>query len=144
MAKGSKQEQPVVEASPAAEGEEDYAAYLGKAATGLQTRFSAWIKDKTGIAFTTRKEEAAFDEGVRIGVALRMKFQASPENQAVLQAAKAERASAAEAAPAPTEAKPAKAKKEKAPAAAPVVAPVAAEPAKPKPAKKVAGKKAPF
>lgn len=125
----------------APEVEEDYTKYLEKAPTDLQSRFSVWIKDKTGKTFATKKEESSFDEGVRLGVALRMKFQASPENQEVLNAAKVTRAEAPVAEP-----KPAKEKKgAKAPEAAPVVAPVEpkAKPAK-KAAAKGAGNKAPF
>jgi hypothetical protein len=60
---------------------EDYAPYATKAPTDLQRRLGDWIMEKTGVTFVTKKEEAAYREGVRLAVALRMKFQASPENQ---------------------------------------------------------------
>src|SRR6266436_3943409 len=70
--------------------ETDYPSYVGKAPTDLQGRFAAWIPEVTGYDPTSAKtKEAAFNEGVRLGVALRMKFQASPENQELLEARRA-------------------------------------------------------
>jgi hypothetical protein len=80
MARGKKADAPV---------EPDYTVYADKEPTDLQSRFGEWVIDKTGIEFSTKKEEAAFKEGVRLGTALRMQFQASPENQEVLEARKA-------------------------------------------------------
>lgn len=67
----------------------DYTGYPGKAASDLQVRFAAWTKDKCGLTFATKKEEAAYDLGLKLGVALRIEFQASPENQAARAAAAA-------------------------------------------------------
>jgi hypothetical protein len=121
-------------AAPAEEVEVDFQAYKEKAATDLQERFAGWIIDKLELTFGTKKEQAAFEEGVRLATALRMVFQASPENQAVL----AERRASAgdrqlEAA---KSVKPAAAKK--AAAAAPSEPP----PAQRRPAKKAATRKA--
>lgn len=63
------------------EVEVDYTTYLDKAPTDTQARFADWLKEKVGVAFGTKKEESAFEEGVRLGTALRMPFQRSPENQ---------------------------------------------------------------
>lgn len=62
-------------------GEDLYAQYRGKAASDLQTFFADWAISKLGIEFGSKKEEAAFREGLRVGVAMRIPFQASPENQ---------------------------------------------------------------
>lgn len=80
MARGKRAEAP---------SKVDYTPYADKEPTDLQRRFGEWILDKTGIEFGTNKEEAAFKEGVRLGTALRMQFQGSPENQEVLEARKA-------------------------------------------------------
>ena len=72
-----------VAAQKAAEAEEDYTKYADKAPTDLQKRFGEWILDKVDPEI---ENEEDFLEGVRLGVALRMKFQASPENQEVLAA----------------------------------------------------------
>lgn len=87
----------------------DYTTYASKAPTDLQSRFAEWIVEKVEIDPATFKtKQQAFEEGVRLAVALRIPFQASPENQAVrAEAARAREAAASEAAPAP--AKPAKA-----------------------------------
>jgi hypothetical protein len=67
------------------ETEVDYTKYADKPATDLQTRFHEWILDKTEIDPNTYKNKSlAFFEGVRLGVALRIPFQASPENQEAL------------------------------------------------------------
>jgi len=72
---------PVVE-----DAEVDYTKYVGKAPTDLQERFAEWILDKTEYDPSSEKTKAAaFAEGVRLGVALRMPFQRSDENQAVLE-----------------------------------------------------------
>jgi len=81
----------------------DYSDYKDKPATDLQARFAVWVKEQLGLEFSSKKEEAAFDEGIRLGTALRIQFQQSPENQAD-KAEKAEqraakKAAAAEAAP---------------------------------------------
>lgn len=62
--------------------EPDYAVWKDKEPTDLQARFVPWIIDKVGVEFGTKKEQLAFAEGVRLAVSLRMRFQASPENQA--------------------------------------------------------------
>jgi hypothetical protein len=67
-----------------AEDEMDYPVYAAKAPTQTQARFAQWLIDKCQYSFTTRKEEAAFRDGVRVATALRMPFQRSPENQEVL------------------------------------------------------------
>lgn len=65
----------------------DYSTYLDKKPTDLQERFALWIVEQTGLDVTALKsKQVAFEEGVRLGVALRMKFQASPENQEALEA----------------------------------------------------------
>ena len=61
--------------------EVDYTKYVDKPATGLQEHLTNWIKEQTGVTFATKKEEAAFDLGVKLTVFLRMRHQASPENQ---------------------------------------------------------------
>lgn len=119
--------------------EVDYTGYATKPPTSLQARFPDWLFEKTGITFGTVKEEKAFREGVRLATALRMEFQASPENREATAKERAERAEAksapAEAAPAPAPAKPvkaAKAAKAAKPAPAPAApAEAAAAPAKP-------------
>lgn len=88
--------------------EVDYSNYRDKAPTDLQTRFADWLIDKVEpVAHDEEGNEVdldlpSFEEGVRLGVALRMVFQASPENQAVLAENRAAREE--------EEAKPAKAK----------------------------------
>ena len=133
---------PVAEApAPAEEREIDFAAYKTKAPTDLQERLDQWLRDKCDITPADFKsKDEAFSEGVRLAVALRIPFQASPENRrdtaaarAAREAEKAQRQQAAtepaaestEAAPAPAarRGRPAKA----APASAPVEPP--AEPA---------------
>jgi hypothetical protein len=98
---------PSQAAQRAAETEEDYAKYADKAPTDLQARFADWVLDKTGVTFTTKKEETAYREGIRLAVALRMKFQASPENQAAI-VERAERVKAEELEAAKTPAPPRK------------------------------------
>lgn len=139
---------------------EQLLAYKDKDATAVQTRYADWLIDKLDLEFPNAKAEAAFREAVRLGTALRMIFQASPENQEARGEAKAEREAVAESKPAkgePTE-KPAKAAKKtsgKKAAAAP--APVEDEeddadtavqatpkPSAPKKAARAGGKAAPF
>lgn len=95
----------------------DYTGYADKPATDMQQRFIDWTKEKLALTFTSKKEEAAFDEGMRLGTALRMPFQRSPENQAESNMVRANRGKA-EAEPAP-----AKAAKATAPAKATKAAP---------------------
>lgn len=123
-------------AKAAREAELDYSGYKDKAPSDLQERFADWIVDKVGVAFGTKKEEAAFNEGVRLAVALRMKFQASPENQDAIAERAVERAKEEAEAAATVPAK--KAVKKAAPAAdaEPEEQPVR------RPAKKAAAKKA--
>lgn len=71
----------------------EYAHYLEKEPTTLQVRFVDWIVEKTGIDIEQYDVEMAFSEGVRLGTALRMIYQASDENKA----ANAERAEQREA-----------------------------------------------
>lgn len=140
-------------ASQAAAGyqEPDFAAVVAKPMSALQEHFHEWVLEKTGLTFSTKKEEAAFAEGIRIGTALRGVHQASPENQQRLAEAKAAReAAAAEVAQEPKPAKaaaPAKAAPAKATKATPAkkaAAPPAEVPpaSKRAPAKKAPGRKA--
>lgn len=79
------------------EGEPDYTVYLEKEFTATQQRFLDWTVDKTGVdaaGYKTKLE--AFEEGFRLASALRMRFQASPENQEANAAARAKRAAAQE------------------------------------------------
>jgi hypothetical protein len=101
-----------------ANGEVDYTIYKDKAPTKLQARFPDWLIEKVGVTFGTKKEEQAFREGVRLATALRMEFQASPENRAATEQERAERAASKATAPAP-EPTPAPAKAAKAAKAAP-------------------------
>jgi hypothetical protein len=84
-----------------ASGEQDFTKYRDKEPTDLQSRMVDWVVEKVGmdekLDLDDEDIELAFAEGVRLGVAMRMKFQASPENQAVLKEQKANRAAAAEA-----------------------------------------------
>lgn len=91
-----------------AETEPDYKSYLDKAPTILQERFAGWLQgDEVGYNPAGAKtKQAAFEEGVRLAVALRMLFQASDFNRAENARVKAENeakreASAAAAANAP-------------------------------------------
>lgn len=135
---------------------EDFTSYASKPATPLQERFAEWVTDKTGYDPSSAKsKQAAFEEGIRLGVALRIPFQKSAENQAERAKRAAEpkpekAAKAPKAAPVveETEAPKAKGKKGKAVAAAePAPATeTAAAPAKPArgPRKTAATKVAPF
>lgn len=103
----------------------DLSAYLEKEATDLQSRFAEWLMENVGYDPSKAKtKQEAFEEGVRLATAMRMIFQASPENReanAARKAAKAEEVE--EEAPAPKAKKSAKAtpaKKASKKAAAPV------------------------
>lgn len=108
MAKGGKAEKAAKTEKQSADPQ--YAAYVDKEPTELQVRFGQWIQEKTGY-------EPDMDT-LKLAVFLRIPFQASPENQAVLEekrkkneakaAKRAARAAEAEAAAAAEEAKPAK------------------------------------
>lgn len=108
-------------AAKAAEADVDFTVWASKAPTDLQKRFGPWLMEKVGLEFATKKEEAAFFEGVRLATALRIPFQSSPENQA----ARAEKAA---------EPKPEKVEKT-AKKAAKTAAPAAEDPAETTPAK---------
>jgi len=60
--------------------EADYEDYRDKEPTTKQDHLSAWLLDKTGLTFSTKKEEAAFADGVRLTVSLHKHYQRSPEN----------------------------------------------------------------
>jgi hypothetical protein len=68
--------------------ERDYTALMAKEPGELYTHLLAWIIDKTGIAFATKKESDAFAKGVEATLKLRTYHQASEENQERLAAAK--------------------------------------------------------
>jgi hypothetical protein len=55
--------------------------YADKAPTSLQVGFADWLIENMGLEFATGKAESAFREGVRLGTALRMQYQRSPENK---------------------------------------------------------------
>jgi hypothetical protein len=116
--------------------ERDLTVYAEKAPTDLQTRFAEWIPDQTGYNPNAAKSKVeAFNAGVKLATALRMVFQASPENQAALaeskaraEQAKADRAKAADEKPAKAEkAAPAKAPARKGAKAAAAEAPAPAK-----------------
>lgn len=68
-----------------AKEEVDLTAYLTKAPTSLQERYADWLLDETIVGYDPSKaktKEEAFREGVRLATAMRMIFQASPENKA--------------------------------------------------------------
>jgi len=65
---------------PMGEDEVDYPEYLDKAPTVKQVHLTQWLVDKVGITFPTKKEEAAFAEGVRLTGSLHKYYQRSPEN----------------------------------------------------------------
>lgn len=80
MAKSTKP--APVETAEEEKGAEDYTTYLTKPATELQERFGEWIRDKTGYDPAQAKSKAAaFEEGVKFAVFLRIPFQKSAENQ---------------------------------------------------------------
>lgn len=66
----------------------DYNSYIGKAYTPTQERLRTFLHEKvTDLTFKNKGEEAAFDLGARLAVALYVQFQRSPENVAARQAA---------------------------------------------------------
>jgi hypothetical protein len=91
MAKGNS----LAAAKAAEQPDRDWSGYRDKPPTDTQARMADWVIEKTGLSFSSKAAEAAFRDGIRLGVALRIPFQASPENQAVRSNG------AAEAAPAP-------------------------------------------
>jgi hypothetical protein len=104
-----------------AEEEQDFTGYAEKEPTDLQTRFTDWIPEVTGFDPNGCKSKAAaFAEGVRLAVSLRMPFQRSPENQELLAERRAAAGTRAEEPAAPKKAAPAKkaAAKKAVPAAA--------------------------
>lgn len=133
--------------------EPDYKKPVGKAPTALQARFAEWLQsDAVGYNPQAAKSKVeAFNEGVRLAVALRIPFQASDfnreatlverEERAALRAeqerqreadrAAAKAAEPVEEAPAPKPAPKAKATKaaKATPAATPATAPAATRPA---------------
>lgn len=65
--------------------------YLGKEPTDVQARMAEWLTETVGYEPTKAKtKQEAFEEGVRLAVALRMDFQRSEENQEVLKERRAE------------------------------------------------------
>lgn len=83
------------------EEERDLTAYLDKKPTDLQERFAEWLMDEDIVGYDPAKaktKEEAFREGVRLATAMRMVFQASPENQEA-NAARRTKAEVAEEAP---------------------------------------------
>ena len=76
-------------ADKAASEARDFTKYADKPPTDLQSRFSGWILEKTGYE---PEDMDSFNEGVRLATALRMAFQASPENQEVLEGRREESA----------------------------------------------------
>jgi hypothetical protein len=71
--------------------DEEILGYKDKESTAVQERFADWLIEKLELEFPNAKAEAAFREAVRLATALRMIFQASPENQDARTAARAER-----------------------------------------------------
>lgn len=108
--------------------DEQIKAYKDKATSPTQERFADWMIEKLEIDFPNGKAEAAFSEAVRLATALRMIFQASPENQDAREEARSEREEAADA--------------KKAAKKAPKAAKAADEDADEEPAKKSSPKKA--
>ncbi len=73
--------------------EGDFTRYLDQPPTPLQARFVGWIMDKVGYdPATAKSKQEAFAAGVKFAVALRIPFQASPENKAATAQLRAERA----------------------------------------------------
>jgi len=136
-----KKPQPEPEAT---EEERDYTVYLEKAPTDLQKRFAEWLMDEDIVGYDPSKaktKQEAFEEGVRLATAMRMVFQASPENRAANEERKAARADESEEEPAKPAKKAAPAKKAVKKAAAPAEE---EEPEEEAPApKKAVAKKAP-
>lgn len=77
--------------------EKDYTAYVAKNPTDLQERFTDWLLEKTEYdPAQTKSKMEVFKMAVKLSVALRIPFQASPENQAALEEARAASAQRAE------------------------------------------------
>lgn len=76
--------------------DEEILAYKDKTVTTVQQRYADWLIEKLELEFPNAKAEAAFREAVRLATALRMIFQASPENQEAREAAAEEREAAQE------------------------------------------------
>lgn len=75
--------------------DEKILAYKDKEATAVQERYADWLIEKLQLEFSNAKAEAAFREATRLATALRMIFQASPENQGERESAKEAREEAA-------------------------------------------------
>lgn len=128
----------------------EYPPYAAKEATATQTHFADWIIDRCEITFATKKEEAAFRNGVKLAKVLAFHFQGSKENKEARASRSAERAEAKATevetdeveteAPAPKKA-PAKRAAKAAPAATAKAAPAA--PKAPRAPRKTAAKAAP-
>lgn len=118
----------------------DFEAAAAKEPTDLQVHLADWIIDKTGMTFASKAAEAAFRKGVQLATTLRMKHQASDENQERRAALEAAAAAAEAEAPTPAKAAPAKAVPA-AKKAAKKAAPAEEAPAEAAPAKK--GKRKP-
>lgn len=86
MAKGKAAAAAEEETTEVESTETDYTAYADKPITELHQHLADWIVEKTGLKFATKKEQDAFTRGVSMGAFLRMKHQASPENQERLEA----------------------------------------------------------
>jgi hypothetical protein len=62
--------------------EQRHAEYADKEPTALQAHMATWIPEVTGISVEDYSSVTeAFNEGVRLGVALRMPYQSSAENR---------------------------------------------------------------
>jgi len=112
----------------------DFVAAAAKEPTDLQAHLAEWIVEKCELTFASKAAEAAFRKGVQLATTLRMKHQASDENQERRAALAEAREEATEEAPAPKAAPAAKKSAKKAAAPAP------AEEAPAAPAKKKAKK----
>jgi hypothetical protein len=75
--------------------DEQILAYKDKAPSPVAVRMADWMIEKLGLEFKTPKDEALYRATVGLTVALRMIFQASPENQGVRAEAKDAREEAA-------------------------------------------------
>jgi hypothetical protein len=97
-----------------AEQEKDYTGYVAKAATPLQEDFAEWLMgEEVGYDPSSAKtKKDAFEEGVRLAVALRIPFQASDYNRGRTAERRSQRATpAAVEAPEPKAEAPAPAKR---------------------------------
>lgn len=78
-----------------AQAEKDFTEYAEKPATDLHKRLAAWVVEKTEYDPSGAKSKAeAFLDGIRLCKFLQMEFQSSPENQAVLEERRLEKANA--------------------------------------------------